>query len=354
MKSEASTEQPMQIVINPPVPLEIARQEQWTIYRGPNAGAHGTMGELLDTHRMDIVDLAYVIRGGQYPSKKAAAITLLAHQLGQPQTLQSAMRHGPKVFGDSKYLEEQQYDSMLWAFLYGFVPPFVGGAVLLNLAQSAGRRYLTAEPWLLTDVLTLLGALILMVLAAWYARRKWNQNIQKFRSFRDGREGEQWVTDTVRAALDNRWTAFRGVHLPGRKEDVDLVLVGPAGVWALEIKAYKSSVRVQNRKWEYLSGKAWHSLVGDPVAQVRKNAQNLRYHLEQFGIRTHVNAAVVITQPQQVSSFGPTDEPVWLHFDVENQLTRLNNSPPILADEVTENAIAALSKVVNLSGKDAN
>jgi hypothetical protein len=346
-------DQPTQIVINPPVPMEIARQEKWTVYRGPNAGAQGTMGELLDTNRMDIVDLAYVIRGGQYPSKKAAAITLLAHELGQPQTVQSAMRYGPTVLGDNNYLEEQQYDSMLRAFVFGFVPPFVAATILLVLAQSAGRRYLQGEPWLLTDTISVLSTLIFTMATLWYARRKWNQNIELFRSFRDGREGEEWVTDTVRAALDNRWTVFRGVRLPGRKADIDLVLVGPAGVWALETKAYKAPVRVHDNKWEYFRGSTWHALDGDPVAQVRKNAVQLRSYLEQYGIRTYVNAVVVLTKPQEVSNFGPTGEPIWLHFDVENQLARVNKLPATLTDEAKEKAIAALSKVLDSGGNNA-
>jgi hypothetical protein len=311
------------------------------------------MGELLDTHRMDIVDLAYVIRSGQYPSKKAAAITLLAHQLGRPQTLERAMQYGPRVLGDSKYLEEQQYDSMLWAFVYGFVPPFVAVTILLSIAQAATWRYLDGKPWLLTDTITVLLAVLFTVIASWYARKRWNQEIEKFRSHRDGREGEEWATDAVRSALDNRWTVFRGLRLPGRKEDIDLVLVGPAGVWALEIKAYRPPVRVLDKKWEYLRGNSWHSLDGNPVAQVRNNAVQLRSRLEQYGIRTHVNAAVVLARPQQVSNFGPTDEPIWFHYDLENQLARLNAMQENLTDDAVKAAATALTKVVDTSNKPA-
>ena len=311
------------------------------------------MGELLDSKQMDIVNLAYIIKVGQYPSKRAAAITLLAHQLGQPQTVENAVRYGPTVLGDSKYLEEQQYDSMMRALFYGFVPVLILAFVLIDVARTAIQRITQGEPWLLTVLLALVSALIFAVPLGWFARRKWKQELDRYRNYRDGREGEEWVTDTVRAALDNRWTVFRGVRLPGRQDDVDLVLVGPSGVWAFETKAYKVSVRVRDKKWEYLRGSTWHSLDGDPVAQVRRNAVQLRSYLEQYGVRAYVNAAVVLTEPQQVSNIGPTDEPIWLHFDVENQLMRLNSSPSNFADEVKERAIAALSKVVDLSDKNA-
>jgi hypothetical protein len=303
---------------------------------------------------MDIVDLAYIIRSGQYPSKKAAAIALLAHQLGQPQTLESARRFGPKVIGDNKYLEEQQYDSMMRALFYGFVPMLILAFVALDIAHTAIQKIVQGEPWLLTILLALVSALILAIPLGWFARSKWKQELDRYRNYRDGREGEEWVTETVRATLDNRWTVFRGVRLPGHREDIDLVLAGPAGVWALEVKAFKTSVRVREKKWEYLRGSKWHSLDNDPVAQARKNAVHLRFYLEQYGIRAYVNAAVVLTEPQQQSNFGPTEEPVWLHFEVENQLTRLNDLPPTQADQVKEKVVAAVSKVVDLGGKSPN
>jgi hypothetical protein len=306
------------------------------------------MGELLKSKRMDVVNLAYIIKLRPHPSKVAAAITLLAHELGQPETVQNAMRYGPKVHGGSKYLEEQQYDSMTMALFYGVVGLLGVGGLTLALIWSGVSRALQGYPWVLQVIAVLFWMLVLVLPIALYVRRRWNQELGKFRSYRDGREGEEWATNMVRAALDSRWTVFRSVKLPKRKEDIDLVLVGPAGVWALEVKAYSAPVRVQNKVWEYLSGKKWRTL-DDPVGQVRKNAQLLRYYLDQYGLARHIEAAVVLAKPQQASNFGPTDEPVWFQFEVEGKLTGLNSMPATITEADRERILSTLTALVAIN-----
>jgi hypothetical protein len=345
--TEADDRAAQHVLVALPVPLEKARAEQWEIRYGPTVGAKGTMGELLDSKTMDIVDLAYIIKRRPSPAKVAAALTLLAHQLGEPQTIKNALRYGPKVLGDNKYLEEQQYSSIFTAFIYGALGAFVVVGLSLTFLWNAAQRVFGGEYWLVTATALLIVLIGLVLPIGWYARRKWTQELANFRAYRDGREGEEWTVDAVRATLDSRWTAFRGVKLPGRKSDIDLVLIGPPGVWALEIKSYNARIRVQGSKWEYLKGAKWRSLDGNPVGQVRTNAQQLRYFLEEHGVKLHVNAAVLITTPQQVSNFGPTDEPVWLSYEIENQLNQLNNQPQSLIEAERERAIAGLTKTVD-------
>jgi hypothetical protein len=76
--------------------------------------------------------------------------------------------------------------------------------------------------------------------------RATKQELDLYRSFRKGRQGEEAVVEKIRSALDNRWTIFRNLHLPDRKDDLDVVLVGPDGVWTVEVKAYEGTVRVAN------------------------------------------------------------------------------------------------------------
>jgi hypothetical protein len=242
---------------------------------------------------------------------------------------------------------------MMLMLLYGFIGLVGAAIIVLSIGWTAVERITEGQQWTLTIALALFSALLLVLPLSWYVRRKWNQELANFRTHRAGREGEEWVTDTVRATLDNRWTVFRSSILPGRRDDIDLVLVGPAGVWALEIKAYNTPVRVHNAKWEYMRGNTWHTVDSDPITQARKNAQRLRYYLEEHGIRTHVNAAVVLAEPQQISNFGPTGEPVWLQYDIENQLTRLNTMSAILPDSEVAKVSAAVTKVVDSESQRA-
>ena len=78
--------------------------------------------------------------------------------------------------------------------------------------------------------------------------------MSRVRSYRAGRKGEAQVLDALRQSLDQHWTIYRGLQLPKRRDDLDLVLVGPAGVWVIQVKAFRQRVRVQNGHWEYQRG----------------------------------------------------------------------------------------------------
>lgn len=59
--------------------------------------------------------------------------------------------------------------------------------------------------------------------------------------FRSGLIGEKVISDELRS-LDANYTVFQDVHIPGKKENIDFVVVGPTGIHAIEVKNHHGRV----------------------------------------------------------------------------------------------------------------
>lgn len=340
-----------QVTMTVPMPLETASLVEWEVRHGPYKGTRGHMGQLLDEYKMDLGDLGYIIDHWRDPHTKAAALTLLAHRLGQPQTAETALRFGPEVINGSNYLEDQEWDSEMQAVVYLSVGVTVAMATVVNVLSRAGERIIGGSSWLVTVIALMIALPALLIPLAVYIWWQIRRQVYTARAYRLGREGEEWVADKLRALLDSRWVTFHNVSLPRRRGDIDYILVGPAGVWVLEVKAFDTDVRVRNRVWEWQAGKRWSKLGSDPVAQVRSNAMNLRDFLDHHGVELRVNAAVILTQPQRVTSFEPTAEPVWKQFEVDDRLSEMNKLPECLSEKERARIVSALKEVIAKSKK---
>lgn len=335
-----------------PLPLDQAETTLWMVRRGPSRGKTGPMAKLYQEGDMDIEDFAWIILNWDDPEKKRAAYTLLADKLRQPQIVLSVLRHGPDVIGGSKYLEEQQYESMyygLFSALWGVVSAvLLIGAILWNAAS----RVLEGYPWPVTLIATLIVLAVLIVPLALFARHDYKRQMSRSRDFRMGREGEQWAAERVRAKLDSRWTVFRNLKLPNRKGDCDLVLVGSPGVYVLEVKAHRRTIRVKNGVWEEENRSRWRTMSQNPQAQATGAAVDVKDWLNRHGVViSYVKKAVVLTQPQPSTDFATAKAPVWLHYDFEDRLNNLNSAPAVMSDEVVEHIVSILKEASSSSHK---
>jgi len=59
--------------------------------------------------------------------------------------------------------------------------------------------------------------------------------------FRSGIIGEKLIGDELKK-LDANYTIFEDVHVPGKKENIDFVVVGPTGIHAIEVKNHHGAV----------------------------------------------------------------------------------------------------------------
>jgi len=317
----------------PGVPLSLSEARS-VIWQG--RGPREPMGVLLDAGIITGHHLAWAAQHAYNARVKVAARTLLPVWLAglapidplpasdTASTPAETLRYGPEVISGSRYLAGQEEDtngqgtlavgmgigSVLWVLL-----------TLLSPAVTADGKWNFAAGgafWFLGSV----------VAALYYFRR----------SFRYGwgRQGEDAVVDGLRTALDHRWTVFRNVHLPGSKADLDLVLVGPGGVWVVEVKAYTPPHRVQNGVWHVRRGQRWQPARDNPTAQVQGNARRLRHFLQTAGVNVRwVDAAVALARPQPVENFLGAQPPVWLLPTLERQVGQLQPGRPIAAADLT-------------------
>jgi Nuclease-related domain len=323
----ATAKPPERATLTPSMSVAEARQVRWQ-----GNGEQGPMGQLLDKGAIGPKNLLWELNNAYRPDAQEAARVLLIHHLGQPEVIQATQRYGPHVYGSSKYLEEKQYDSLLTAVFYVFGAILLAISVIYWLVSGTVSVVLKGAPWLLA--LTALALVILLsgtvlVPLAWWLRCRIQNEFLSYRNYRSGREAEEAVLEELRASLDNNWTIFRNLALPSSKKqgngDMDVVLVGPSGVYVLEIKSHKSTLRVANGVWQSQTGNKWKTLRPDPSAQARGNAASLNDYLNRHGItKLWVEPVVVLTEPQPVTNFADRRR-IWLHFDLQSKIRDLSS-----------------------------
>lgn len=307
---------PKRIVVELPMTVEEARQVVWIGKYAP----HEPMGKILDSKELSISDLGWAVQNAYNPKVKAAAFTLLADSLGKPAALEATKRFGPQVFEGSDYLTEKREDSLALALgLSGFLFASLISMILAVLQDF--KRLSTMS----TTLRFVAGVAVILFVWTFVSRvLTIKKEVEKYRSFRSGKEGEDAVVERLRTTLDNQWTIFRNIQLPNHNDDLDVVLVGPGGVWVLEIKAYSGTVRVENQIWEHQVKGGWKRLGGNPSKQAVRNSANLNDFLKRQGLERWVEKAIVMAKPQPISNFETSDVPVWLLPQVEDKVTSLS------------------------------
>ncbi len=104
----------------------------------------------------------------------------------------------------------------------------------------------------------------------------------KIASFKKGFEGEDHVVDALRESLDGSCHIFRNLHFNGRKEDIDIALVSPWGVFAIEVKNRSGTFEYSGSDF-YEKRKGGYEKVADdsnPIKQARRNAAALKEFLD--------------------------------------------------------------------------
>lgn len=119
-----------------------------------------------------------------------------------------------------KYLKACRRDRLLQAFKKGQVISIITGlfAVALNAFASIPRMPVYRE------------------------YTKDNEQI-----WRSGEQGERMVEQYFQYYLDDDWTMLSGYHNP--RGEIDLILVGPNGVFAVEVKNITGTIHCEGDQW---------------------------------------------------------------------------------------------------------
>ena len=168
---------------------------------------------------------------------------------------------------------------------------------------------------------------------------------KQIEAHRLGQEGEDNTVQLVVQALNGNWHVFRNLRLPGRnKGDLDIVLVGPPGVWVLEVKNFRGKYRNIGEQWEYLRGKTWKNAKASPSRQASNNAVRLGNFLKADHLNVFVNAVVVwANEESQLKVENPTTA-VWTYNRIPDELGNIWQGEK-LSKEEREKIIIKLTKL---------
>jgi hypothetical protein len=167
------------------------------------------------------------------------------------------------------------------------------------LAVSGG-----GPPWL-----ALFLAAVLLLSAAGLGHYEWAyRRRRRLRGqLQAGLRGQRFLT-TILACLDDSYYLINNLKLPGRADDVDHLVVGPSGVFALEAKHHRGRIFWQDGQWfQAKMSRRGHlqpeEPIRDPVQQLKRNIDYLRTCINttdrSLSQRTGlwIEGAVVFTHP---------------------------------------------------------
>ncbi|MEA3411308.1 MAG: nuclease-related domain-containing protein, partial [Pseudomonadota bacterium] len=173
-------------------------------------------------------------------------------------------------------------------------PVIVTGSIVASLIL-----FLIGEfPWPL--------ALVVLVLAVFMGSRapSWRADPARL----SGVLGEQRV-NTALLALPDTYTLFNRLRVPNPYSstgttEIDLVVIGPNGVFTVEVKNNKGVVvgAGHELEWQVVktgrSGGKYRSTMRNPVRQAKRQALSLRDYLREAGIHARVQSAVVFSNDE--------------------------------------------------------
>jgi hypothetical protein len=133
-------------------------------------------------------------------------------------------------------------------------------------------------------------------------------------AIKGGIKGEQEVADVLRRALSDAWTLIKGYR--NRRGEIDYLLLGPGGMFAIEVKYVNGTFAVTRERWRYVRYDNYGNQVGEGLLQdARRRPPNVQLAeplaaLEQFlasrGDSVLMRPVVLLNHPKaKVSGLAP-------------------------------------------------
>jgi hypothetical protein len=328
--------------------IEQARATLWP-FQYPEGLKGQPMGTLVDTKQLMLKNLEFAIDRAKANKDERvwrAAVVLASVRLEQ------IVKEPPPPAGPLKilsagrsYAERRQYQwTLILGMIFGSLFTICAVMILYSFSGIVSRvsqpslPLPSIPPNLLPIAVTVLVVVIVIIggglwLFCYLVNSAINRIENEIGNYRKGQEGEDRVVEVMRQHLDGNWTLFRNVILPGRnKGDIDAVLVGPPGVWALEIKTFAGEYRNIGEQWEYRSGKGWNLHKPSPSHQARHNAGRLSDFLKADGISRYVDKAVVWAERTEPLVENPSVA-VWTLDHLPEQLGNIWQGKTILESD---------------------
>jgi hypothetical protein len=129
-----------------------------------------------------------------------------------------------------------------------------------------------------------------------------------------GIKGEREVADALHAALGHAWTLVKGYR--NRRGEIDYLLLGPGGLFAIEVKYVNGTFAITREHWRYVRYDNYGNSVAEGLlADARRRPPSVQLGeplamLEQFlasrGHQVRMRAVVLLNHPKaRISSCDP-------------------------------------------------
>jgi hypothetical protein len=153
-----------------------------------------------------------------------------------------------------------------------------------------------------------------------------------------GKKGEQLAADGLGRSLGGEWTLLRGYR--NRRGEIDHVLIGPRGVFAIESKYRNATVTCTGDRWKYARYDRYGNLVEGPAElisggrspseQLNEPASELEDFLRSRGHPVAIQRVVLFNHPR--SRVGTCTSPtVHITTSTDQVISLLNRSPAVIA-----------------------
>lgn len=121
-----------------------------------------------------------------------------------------------------------------------------------------------------------------------------------------GIEGEERVATSLAEALRDEWTLLRGYC--NRRGEIDQLLLGPAGLIAIEVKSNNATVYVKGKEWRFRKFDNYGNQVKEgritdergrsPSQQIGEAAAELERFLAKRGQQIAIEPVVILAHPR--------------------------------------------------------
>jgi hypothetical protein len=289
------------------------------------------MGKLSDTRKLSLKDLAYAVENAWDRRVRQAAIVLLAQRLQQAVEEPDATEGSPKIVAPGRTFSQRRQMAWVGIQMLGIG---VSSVLLLEAMVWSIIRFIKSPPRFQTIIqsptliiFSVVGLGLSVAVGLGISKlieHFIDKTEQEIENNYLGQKGEDRVIEEMQQNLNGAWTIFRNVTLPGRdKTDIDAVLVGPAGEWALEIKNYQGEYRTRGETWEFRSGKDWKVVKKSPSAQAARGAVRLHDFLRVQGVSQWVDKAVIWANPENPPIVKDPAVAVWPFDRLADELGNL-------------------------------
>ena len=195
----------------------------------------------------------------------------------------------------------ESYSAMMFRRMKPLVWFELGTVILLvilfwtSLAFSFSRYY----SWVI--LLILLGIFL-------FFKKDFDIDINDARHYREGQEGEDEVVKVLENTLDDNYTYIRNCIIPNtRIGDIDGLLIGPKGVFAIEVKNYTGVFRISGGDmYRKLKGDIYKLYYRNPFRQVTQQKNYLEKYLKEKGVPVVAQPIVVLVGGSISAIIGET------------------------------------------------